>query len=919
MTGRKDQGSGSSSSLLIFFCSEVETLTEVVRDGLHLLKSDPGVLDSIDAIAPSLSSLRGGALLVESDPAVKMIRSLGDCLARIRETGIAPAPDQVELLLEGVEMLREIARAVAGGNEEWLEANQESMENLLAAIGRIHQSGIKTAPLSEGFAPVPAAEPSSLLSHSYLQERDVDLALLDFFRSEVETIVAVLNEGLLALEEDPFNPDCLMALMRGAHSLKGGARIVGLDPVVRIAHAMEDCFVAAQKGNFLLNTIHIDILLKGVDCLSQVCGACGESDGPNPYGKEIEDLVESVCAIGGAAHARLNASSQDVFSHASDGEGKAMQFCPDTLEGKPSGPIAAEKDRMVRVTAAKIERLMDVAGESVVNARRLPSFSQSFLSLKKSHMEMYAILDKLQDATAYERGDGPLRKLAQQMRQKLKECNAHLADKLNQLDTFASDSATISDRLYHEVIGIRMRPFDDAVRGFPRMVRDLARELGKKVRLEIVGRSTEVDRDILEKLDAPLNHLLRNALDHGIESPEERLGAAKPETATMRLQASHRSGMLRITLSDDGRGVDPDKLKRKIVSKGLAGVDMLEKMTELEIMDFLFLPGFTTAENVTRISGRGVGLDVVRNMVQEVGGSVRAVSKPGAGMSFHLELPLTLSVVRTFVVEVAGEPYAFPLSRLDRCLVLSINEVEYVEDRQFFRSDGRNISIVSIYDVLDRDWEGSREELPVVVVSDRVDSYGLVVDRFLGECDLVARPLDPRMGKVPDLSSVAIMLDGSPVLIFDVEDLLRSIDNLLAGKRLRKVNPPLKETGVKKRILVVDDSITVREMERKILQRNGYEVELAVDGADGWNAVRTGRYDLVITDVDMPRMNGFDLVAKIKQHAVLKSLPVIIVSYKDREEDRVGGLAAGAGYYLTKSSFEDDSFINAVVDLIGEG
>jgi len=312
---------------------------------------------------------------------------------------------------------------------------------------------------------------------------------------------------------------------------------------------------------------------------------------------------------------------------------------------------------------------------------------------------------------------------------------------------------------------------------------------------------------------------------------------------------------------------------------------------------------------------------VVRNMVHEVGGVVRAVSRPGEGLTLHMELPLTLSVVRTFLVEIAGEPYAFPIARIERCLELPRGEISTVEDRQYFRFDDNNIALVDIHNVLELDAPPRlQDDLSVVVVSDRLNFYGLSVDRFLGEYDLVVRPLDPRLGKVPDISSVAVMLDGSPVLIFDVEDLVRSIDNLLGGRRLRKLSREAgrEATQQKKRILVVDDSFTVREMERKLLESRGYAVETAVDGVDGWNAVRTGHYDMVVSDVDMPRMNGIEFIRQIKQHPELKSLPVIIVSYKDKEEDRLLGLEAGANYYLTKSSFEDDSLIHAAVDLIGE-
>jgi two-component system sensor histidine kinase and response regulator WspE len=453
------------------------------------------------------------------------------------------------------------------------------------------------------------------------------------------------------------------------------------------------------------------------------------------------------------------------------------------------------------------------------------------------------------------------------------------------------------------------------------MVRDLARQLGKLARLEIIGDNTEVDQDILEKLDAPLTHLLRNAVDHGIEFPHERVAAGKPEVGLISLKAEHRSGMLMLKVSDDGRGLDMGKLREQIHKKGLASAEIIEKMTETELLEFLFLPAFSTAEAVSDISGRGIGLDIVHNMAHEVGGVVRAIARPGAGLAFHLELPITLSVIRTLLVEISGEPYAFPLTRIDRCLTIAAQQVMKAEEHQYFRFYDRNISLVDIRQVLEMDkLPAGRNDFSVVVVSDRSDSYGLVVDKFLGECDLVIRPLDPRLGKVPNIGAAALLMDNSPVLILDIEDLIRSIDNILTGNRLHGVLDDSQTAAQKvcKRILVVDDSITVRELERRMLETRGYLVDLAVDGMDGWNAVRANRYDLVVSDVTMPRMNGIEFIEHIRSSPELKSLPVIIISYKDREGDKQAGFEAGANYYLTKSSFQDDSFLQAVADLIGE-
>ena len=926
-------------SMLELFRTEVQNYVAILNDGLLAFEKDSGAIDSLDPLMQAAHSIKGAARIVGFEVAATVSNAMEDCLAAARKGQVFLGPDQIHILLKGVDLLNQITEAADATGSESIDRSQDDIEGLIAAIQGILSAKAPVRP-EISLPDAPSVDAAPVKRDATPGEGRIDMVdptMLDLFQTEVETHVAVLNDGLLALESNPGATDQLEALMRAAHSIKGGARVLGLDVAVRVAHVMEDCFVAAQKGEVSLGPDQIDILLRIVDILTQLAHSLsgGETDWLSHHREEIDRLVGAISAI---IHGETAIPVSPIETPSSSMTTPPASLPPEPAPARPQTDVglpipqkageeilpqqqAADKDRTVRVTAAKIERLMGQAGEVVVNARWLPAFSDALLELKRNHAELLTVLDGLQEVLVQDGGSSEASSLVLQARTKTKECSRKLAERLNQFDIFNSTSAALSDRLYHEVISVRMRPFSDGVQGFPRMVRDIARELGKKVWLDIKGKSTEVDRDILEKLDSPLNHLLRNALDHGIEPPEERVRAGKPETGSLRLEAAHRSGMLMITLVDDGRGVDLDRLRQKVVEKGLAGADMIEKMSDSELMDFLFLPGFSTSQNVTEISGRGVGLDVVRNMVHEVGGVVRAISKPGEGMTFHMELPLTLSVVRTFLVEIAGEPYAFPLARIERCVELPRSDISTVEDRQYFRFDDNNIALVDIHNVLELDAPSQQlDDLFVVVVSDRLNFYGLSVDRFLGEYDLVVRPLDPRLGKVPDISSVAVMLDGSPVLIFDVEDLVRSIDNLLTGRRLRKLSRE-SERGTakqKKRVLVVDDSFTVREMERKLLESKGYEVETAVDGVDGWNAVRAGHYDMVVSDVDMPRMNGIEFIRQIKQHSELKSLPVIIVSYKDKEEDRILGLEAGANYYLTKSSFEDNSLIGAAVDLIGE-
>jgi two-component system sensor histidine kinase and response regulator WspE len=736
-----------------------------------------------------------------------------------------------------------------------------------------------------------------------------ELSMLELFRVEVENQAPLLTAGLLALERDPEAADQLEACMRAAHSLKGAARIVDIASAVGVAHAMEDCFVAAQEGRLRLRQSHIDLLLGGVDLLARFAHSPEMEPLDSPQVKAFALALESAMQDDG--------KSDPAPDAAAPGSDEALLRAPAAMAG------SAAPDRVVRVSADNLNRLLGLAGESLVAARWLRPFADSLLRLKRLQHEAVQRLDALDDhaaaptASAQER----TRIALDEVKRRVVECEQLLAEGLADVETFERRSADLSRRLYDEAVACRMRPFADGVHATPRMLRDLGRSLGKQVRLEIVGAATPVDRDVLERLDAPLGHLLRNAIDHGIESPEQRRAAGKPAEGVVRLEARHSAGALEISVSDDGRGISLDAMRRAVVERNHTKAELAAELSEAELLEFLFLPGFTLSSRVTDMSGRGVGLDAVQDMVKQVRGSVRVSTEAGQGTRFLLQLPLTLSVVRTLLADVGGEPYAFPLARIVRASKVAPGQVELLEGRQHIEVDGRRIGLVTAHQILQAEEpQGAGGDLAVVVIGDHGETYGVVVDRFLGERELVVHALDPRLGKIKDISAGALMEDGSPVLIIDVEDMLRSVQKLIASGHLSQAQPGHAAVdGIRrKRVLVVDDSLTVRELERKLLAQHGYEVEVAVDGMDGWNAVRTGHFDLLVTDVDMPRMDGIELVGLVKKNPNLKALPVMIMSYKDRAEDHRRGLEAGADHYLTKGSFHDETLLQAVVDLIGE-
>ena len=743
-----------------------------------------------------------------------------------------------------------------------------------------------------------------------------DASLLELFSLEAEAQTQVLSAGLLALERDPTQADHLESCMRAAHSLKGAARIVGVDAGVSVAHVMEDCLVSAQERRLVLGAVHIDALLQGTDLLTRIATPGNTLGAPD---------IDAYVALMGRL---LDPNAAPTPTSAPPtGETPVEPLRVELTEPEPVAPtepapknkrLSEGGERVLRVTAERLNSLLDLSSKSLVETQRLKPWLATMQRLKRQQSNGLRALEALNVHLKEHALSLPAQEALDDARRLLSETQQLLAQKHAELDEFAWQASQRAQVLYDTALACRMRPFADVLSGQARMVRDLGRSLGKQVRLEIEGEKTQVDRDVLEKLEAPLTHLLRNAVDHGIETPEQRVLAGKPAEGLIRLRASHQAGLLVLELADDGAGVDLERVRRSIVARGLSLEQTAASLSEEELLTFLFLPGFSLRDKVTEVSGRGVGLDAVQHMVRQVRGAVVLEQTTGEGSRFHLEVPLTLSVVRSLVVEVGDEAYAFPLAHIERMCDLAPEDIVQVEGRQHFWHDGRHVGLVAASQLLHRPAaQNSGQSLKVVVIREREAVYGVAVERFIGERTLVVLPLDERLGKVQDISAGALLDDGSVVLIVDVEDLLRSVDKLLDTGRLERIARQNQTQAPRKRILVVDDSLTVRELQRKLLLNRGYDVAVAVDGMDGWNALRSEDFDLLITDIDMPRMDGIELVSLLRRDNRLQSLPVMVVSYKDREEDRRRGLDAGADYYLAKASFHDDALLDAVVELIG--
>jgi two-component system sensor histidine kinase and response regulator WspE len=752
-----------------------------------------------------------------------------------------------------------------------------------------------------------------------------DFSLFDLFRMEAEEQVRVLQNGLIELEAGTASAATLEGLMRAAHSIKGAARIVGLDAIVQLTHVVEDRFVAAQKGRALTSP-EVDRMLTATDWLARLqavpeaeTAAWFEANAPAiqafaaTFAEEAVTPTETPTETPGAPS--QSAPSIEV--------GSPKPEPPPTPTPPPPAPPPTHeheedifgalgdrhpgerKERHVRITATRFDQVLALASETLVASRNLAAHSDIFERNRRAIVRAIQIIDDPE--TVPEARAAALREIDRQAA----AFTSHIAE----FDLVSRANERTAESIYRTVLAGRMRPFADGITAASRLVRDTAKDLGKQVRLEIVGQDTRVDRDILEKLEAPLSHLITNAIDHGIETPAARIAAGKPAEALLRIRARHENGRLVISVRDDGGGIHAHQLRERIVARNLVSRETAAGLSTSELLEFLFLPGFSTRDSANAISGRGVGLNVVQSMVQEAGGSVVVTSEPGQGTAFLLTLPVTRSVVKVIRVQVEGELYAVPLVRIDRVANLAPYVADDLDAPTFTPQLGPTVEfnhellqVVQLSSLLGLSSRPLPEgPVPMLLCG----GIAFAVDRLVDEVELPVRRLDARLGKVPGVSAASLDENGLPLLILDVDDLLQTA----VGRPTAESRSENESSAP--HILIVDDSHTVREMERRLLVRAGYVVTTAQNGQEAWNLLRLNDYDLLISDVDMPQMNGIELVTKVRDNPRIARMPVIILSYKDREEDRQRGLDAGADFYLTKGDFQNENFRQAVVDLIG--
>jgi len=747
------------------------------------------------------------------------------------------------------------------------------------------------------------------------------------FRDEASENIRILTEGLLALES--FGPEAagwreqIDTIFRAMHTIKGSARLLGFEQVGRLAHTCEHILGAVRDGRRVLDRVLADDLLRGADALVELTNAVVEG---RPSSVDVEALTLTLGRGSRAENADTpEAQTEDGLS----AEDLARGAGASPAELPSGGPMAMQASQVkmlrsaarqtIRVRVDRLDRLLNLAGELAVG-RQTQSAQLQMLD------EIFGLVEQQERAlVALDRELKQLRFSSFQRESLERHMNnalnaGDLAGKLirTHVERFgqqASQNSQLIEDLEQEVMAARLQPISTAFTNLPRAVRELARETGKEIELTLEGETTELDRKVIEALNDPLIHLIRNAVDHGVESPAEREALGKPRQGSIHVSAQSLGSYVQVFIRDDGRGMDPKKLREAAVRKNLFSSETAALLTDQEALELIFMPGFSTAQMITDISGRGVGMDVVRTNMIDLGGQVQIDSKLNGGTTITLALPLTLVTTRVLLVEVGEQIFAFPASGCQGSAWVYAERLKTIEGRAMLPHDGRLASLLRLADLLDVAAAKpfpARQRMPAVIVGGAQRPLALIVDRLIDEREVVVKPLGPLLEKQRRYSGAIQLGDGRLILLLNPIALAQTA----RGMTLTTTNGQRDESRRHSRLLVADDSFTTRELIRTILQSAGYSVTTAVDGFDALDKLRSDTYDLVVSDVEMPRVDGFQLTSSIRHELGLADLPVVIVTSLASESHKRRGLEVGAQAYIVKSQFNQNSLLETVQQLL---
>ncbi len=815
--------------------------------------------------------------------------------------------------------------------------------------------------------PVPVPSPEQVVPAPGIADREIppiaasdgvqptqDQELITLFLEDARDIVDRLDQSLRELQLAPTQSEPLEVMQRSLHTLKGSARLSGLAQIGDLSHAFESLLTAITHGAARVDDDNLELAQRTLDALSDQIDAVEHRADV----RRADDLVQALALAleEGLVSAKAIAPDVAVMAPSPSTAGdKGVGASPSFLsQAEPAASVAGAAPEtpgpQIRVRSDLLNRLVNNAGEiSIYRSRlaqqgglmgfRLGELDRTVDRLREQlrHLEMETeaqILHRYErDADSFGRDHEVFDPLELDRFSTLQQLSRSLAETVNDLvslrtllrdlqgesDTLLQQQARIADDLQDGLLRTRMVPFVQAVPRLHRLVRQTAQQMGKDARLEVFGPEVELDRSIQERILAPLEHLLRNAVAHGIEPPERRVLEGKSTTGVISMVLNREGNDVVITVADDGAGLDLEAIRRRALERGLIAESA--DAGEEDITQLILESGFSTVDKVSQIAGRGVGLDVVNAEVKQLSGTLALETQPGRGTSFTIRLPLTLAIIEALLVQVGDEIFAVPNTTVEAVSRIPRSDLEacYRGHGGDFAYAGRDYRVMYLSSMLQLSGMpdlGERRHLPVLLARSGDQRIAFHVDQLLGTQRIVVKPLGPELSSIRWLSGGTILPDGRVALIVDPLALIRSA-------AMQDYRPPLQAARVQKEkrrpyVLVVDDSLTVRRVTSRLLQRQNIDVATANDGVDALTRLEERVPDVVLLDIEMPRMDGYELARHIRRSERLKSIPLIMITSRTGEKHRRHALELGVDRYLGKP-YQETELLDEISSLLAEG
>ena len=920
--------------LVEIFLEEADEILEAITGRLDAWMAAPDNLIEVQSLQRDLHTLKGGARMAEIPELGDLGHELENLYEGLAQGRLRAEPVLFDLLHRCHDRLAEMVEAVK--EQRGLAPANELMAGISEYMS--DPASFSLADLGDAasaepvYTPPPAQEPVS----TDLIAADADVEILQIFIEESAELAELIDEHIGAWRETPQVSTHNDEIKRALHTLKGGARLAGLKSLGDASHEFEQFLLDTPRGHVpdeaYFNTLS-GWLTRLAGLMDQINAAV-----PKPPVRPVTP--------------ELPAQTTELAK-------PDAQVIREERQRRQQQP-----QEMVRVASELLESLVNLAGETSINRGRveqgITEFNAHVEEMGNTVERLYEQLRRLDSETEaqimsnYKQGVeagqysedfdplemdqySELHQITKQLSESasdLLDLKSTLLDRTKDTETLLLQQARINTELQEKLMRTRMVPFARLVPRLRRVVRQVSGEIGKRVEFDVLNPEGELDRTLLERVVAPLEHMLRNAVDHGIESPDARVAGGKSDSGRVTLELGREGGEVVMTLSDDGKGIDTDAVRRKAVERGLIDDDSL--LTDQEIQQFIFNAGFSTAAQVTQISGRGVGMDVVASEIKQMGGSVTIDSRRGEGTRFVIRLPFTLAMNRALMVRVGDDSYAIPLNQIEGIVRISPYELEdyFNTEEKPFTYAGQQYD----FEYLGSFVHGSLKPqsldtqvlpMPVLLVRSSEHTVAVLVDSLVGSREVVVKSVGPQLATVAGISGATILGDGSVVIILDIHSLIRAAHMqrqhyaaeerraALALEHDRQKLVQAERAAANPLIMVTDDSVTVRKVTTRLLERSGYEVITAKDGMDAIATLEEHKPDLMLLDIEMPRMDGFEVATHVRHDERLKDVPIIMITSRTGEKHRDRAFDIGVNAYMGKP-FQESELLATISELLAQ-